>query len=307
LTERIAAAVAETIRPLEMQVVTHGGETASALAINEVALWRQSYQTAKIRITVDEQVRLEELHCDGVMIATPAGSTAYNLSAHGPILPLDAPLLALTPVSPFRPRRWRGALLPDKASVTIEALEAERDTGGVENYLRAMDQAERDGSEKRRLERGAGFGSVGIVHVNNEHAEVDREECSRERHQPDAGPDAHCRQEKKHRHRVRGRFLRVPDEKRADGHEGRREERAVHALRAPLAKHAPGRAASRPFDVVRAGVEELLDPPGRAEALQEGNLAAGQPEHRATLFGRAPAIKPLHAWRRPGTVEAWTL
>ncbi|MER8396120.1 NAD kinase, partial [Mesorhizobium sp. M1340] len=102
LTGRIAAAVAETIRPLEMQAVTAEGETISALAINEVALWRQSYQTAKIRITVDGQERLEELHCDGVMIATPAGSTAYNLSAHGPILPLDAPLLALTPVSPFR-------------------------------------------------------------------------------------------------------------------------------------------------------------------------------------------------------------
>ncbi|RUU72181.1 NAD kinase, partial [Mesorhizobium sp. M7A.T.Ca.TU.009.01.3.1] len=111
LTERLEAAVAETIRPLEMLAVTSEGETISALAINEVALWRQSYQTAKIRITVDEQVRLEELNCDGVMIATPAGSTAYNLSAHGPILPLDAPLLALTPVSPFRPRRWRGALL----------------------------------------------------------------------------------------------------------------------------------------------------------------------------------------------------
>ncbi|RWA64121.1 NAD kinase [Mesorhizobium sp.] len=126
LEERIAAAVAETIRPLEMLAVTHEGETVSALAINEVALWRQSYQTAKIRITVDEQVRLEELNCDGVMIATPAGSTAYNLSAHGPILPLDAPLLALTPVSPFRPRRWRGALLSNKATVRFDILEAEK-------------------------------------------------------------------------------------------------------------------------------------------------------------------------------------
>ncbi|TPO02154.1 NAD kinase, partial [Mesorhizobium sp. CU2] len=105
LEERVAAAVAETIRPLEMVAETHDGESVSAPAINEVALWRQSYQTAKIRITVDGQVRLEELNCDGVMIATPAGSTAYNLSAHGPILPLDAPLLALTPVSPFRPRQ----------------------------------------------------------------------------------------------------------------------------------------------------------------------------------------------------------
>ncbi|RWP38992.1 MAG: NAD kinase [Mesorhizobium sp.] len=126
LTGRIAAAVAETIRPLEMQAVTAEGETISALAINEVALWRQSYQTAKIRITVDGQVRLEELNCDGVMVATPAGSTAYNLSAHGPILPLDAPLLALTPVSPFRPRRWRGALLSNKATVRFDILEAEK-------------------------------------------------------------------------------------------------------------------------------------------------------------------------------------
>jgi NAD+ kinase len=126
LADRIAAAVPETIRPLEMQAVTTNGETVSALAINEVALWRQSYQTAKIRIAVDDQTRLEELSCDGVMLATPAGSTAYNLSAHGPILPLDAPLLALTPVSPFRPRRWRGALLSNKATVRFEILEAEK-------------------------------------------------------------------------------------------------------------------------------------------------------------------------------------
>lgn len=126
LTERIAAAVAETIRPLEMLATTSDGEHVTALAINEVALWRQSYQTAKIRISIDDQIRLEELNCDGVMIATPAGSTAYNLSAHGPILPLDAPLLALTPVSPFRPRRWRGALLSNKATVRFDILESEK-------------------------------------------------------------------------------------------------------------------------------------------------------------------------------------
>lgn len=126
LPERIAAALPETIRPLEMQAVTADGQTVSALAINEVALWRQSYQTAKIRITVDDQVRLDELSCDGVMIATPPGSTAYNLSAHGPILPLDAPLLALTPVSPFRPRNWRGALLSDRAVVHFDILEADK-------------------------------------------------------------------------------------------------------------------------------------------------------------------------------------
>lgn len=126
LPQRIADAVPEKIRPLEMLAVTSEGETVDALAINEVALWRQSYQTAKIRITIDGHVRLDELHCDGVMVATPAGSTAYNLSAHGPILPLDAPLLALTPVSPFRPRRWRGALLPDKAAVRFDILEADK-------------------------------------------------------------------------------------------------------------------------------------------------------------------------------------
>lgn len=126
LDERIEAAIAETIRPLEMTATTAEGAEVTALAINEVALWRQSYQTSKIRITVDRQVRLEELNCDGVMVATPAGSTAYNLSAQGPILPLDAPLLALTPVSPFRPRRWRGALLPDQSTVRFDILEAEK-------------------------------------------------------------------------------------------------------------------------------------------------------------------------------------
>jgi NAD+ kinase len=126
LRERIAAAIPETIRPLEMDTLGADGTHTRALAINEVALWRQSYQTAKIRISIDGQVRLEELSCDGVMVATPAGSTAYNLSAHGPILPLDAPLLALTPVSPFRPRRWRGALIPEKATVRFDVLEASK-------------------------------------------------------------------------------------------------------------------------------------------------------------------------------------
>jgi NAD+ kinase len=126
LPERVAAAVAETIRPLEMRATTADAHEVLALAINEVALWRQSYQTAKIRISIDGKVRLDELNCDGVMVATPAGSTAYNLSAHGPILPLDAPLLALTPVSPFRPRRWRGALLPKKATVRFDILEADK-------------------------------------------------------------------------------------------------------------------------------------------------------------------------------------
>jgi NAD+ kinase len=126
LRGRLAAAVAETLRPLRMTAVTMDGQTASALAINEVSLLRQSYQAAKLRISIDGKVRLEELICDGVMVATPAGSTAYNLSAHGPILPIDAELLALTPVSAFRPRRWRGALLPARATVDFEVLEPEK-------------------------------------------------------------------------------------------------------------------------------------------------------------------------------------
>jgi NAD+ kinase len=124
LRERIAAATPETIRPLVMDAVTADGETCSARAINEVSLFRQSAQATKVRISIDGKVRLDELICDGVMVATPAGSTAYNLSAHGPILPLDAPLLALTPVSPFRPRRWRGALLPNRSTVRFDILEA---------------------------------------------------------------------------------------------------------------------------------------------------------------------------------------
>lgn len=126
LAERIAASIPETIRPLEMVVQTVEGRAFKAIAINEVSLLRQSYQAAKLRIMVDGKERLDELICDGVMVATPAGSTAYNLSAQGPIIPLDAPLLALTPVSPFRPRRWRGALLPNRSVVDIEVLEQEK-------------------------------------------------------------------------------------------------------------------------------------------------------------------------------------
>ncbi|MFC6488701.1 NAD kinase [Nitratireductor sp. GCM10026969] len=126
LRERVDAAIAETLRPLEMRARDADGQVLKALAINEVSLLRQSYQAAKIRIAIDGKVRLEELICDGVLVATPAGSTAYNLSAHGPILPLHAPLLALTPVSPFRPRRWRGALLPNQSTVDLTILEPEK-------------------------------------------------------------------------------------------------------------------------------------------------------------------------------------
>ncbi len=126
LMQRLAVAKTETIHPLGMSVSTAEGGRLSARAINEVSLLRQSYQVAKLRITIDGQVRLEELSCDGILLATPAGSTAYNLSAHGPILPINAPLLALTPISPFRPRRWRGALLPNHARVHIAVLEPQK-------------------------------------------------------------------------------------------------------------------------------------------------------------------------------------
>ena len=126
LKERLEAAESTVIHPLRMTAHDRHGATHQALAFNEVSLFRQIYQAAKLRIAVDGKVRMEELICDGVLVSTPAGSTAYNLSAHGPILPINAPLLALTPISPFRPRRWRGALLPNDAKVTIEVLEPDK-------------------------------------------------------------------------------------------------------------------------------------------------------------------------------------
>ena len=126
LRERLAAARASIVHPLIMRAEDVKGAVTDARAINEVSLLRQTYQAAKLRISVDGAVRLEELIADGVLVATPAGSTAYNLSANGPILPLAAPLMTLTPISAFRPRRWRGALLPDRAHVAIEILEADK-------------------------------------------------------------------------------------------------------------------------------------------------------------------------------------
>ena len=126
LLERLENAEPTVIHPLRMTAHDMKGAKHEALAINEVSLFRQVYQAAKLRITVDGKVRLGELICDGLLVSTPAGSTAYNLSAHGPILPINAPLLVLTPISPFRPRRWRGALLPNEAKVVIEVLEAEK-------------------------------------------------------------------------------------------------------------------------------------------------------------------------------------
>jgi NAD+ kinase len=126
LRERLSAAETSTVHPLTMTATDVNGEVTSARAINEVSVLRSSYQAAKMRISIDGTERLSELVADGLLVATPAGSTAYNLSANGPILPLDAPLMALTPISAFRPRRWRGALLPDKARVTIDVLEADK-------------------------------------------------------------------------------------------------------------------------------------------------------------------------------------
>jgi len=126
LRERLSAAEISRIHPLAMLAYDRAGKAHKGLAINEVSLFRERHQAAKLRVSVDETVRMDELVCDGVLIATPAGSTAYNLSAHGPILPINAPLLALTPISPFRPRRWRGALLPNKAHISIQVLEPEK-------------------------------------------------------------------------------------------------------------------------------------------------------------------------------------
>lgn len=126
LRARLAEAAASIIHPLRMRARDAEGRTHEALAINEVSMLRQTYQAAKLSIAVDGRVRLAEMIADGLLVATPAGSTAYNLSANGPILPLGAPLLALTPLSPFRPRRWRGALLPDRVDVSIEVLEPEK-------------------------------------------------------------------------------------------------------------------------------------------------------------------------------------
>ena len=126
LRERLAAAQEEVLNPLFMRATTVAGTVHEALAINEVSLLRQGPQAARLRITVDGRVRMEELVCDGALVATPAGSTAYNYSAHGPILPIGADVLALTAMAAFRPRRWRGALLPKTAKVRFEVMNPEK-------------------------------------------------------------------------------------------------------------------------------------------------------------------------------------
>ncbi len=142
LLERLAQAEVTPIRPL--LVAAHGtdGGVREARAFNEVSLWRQSSQAAKLKISVDGRERMAELVCDGLIVATPAGSTAYNFSAHGPIIPIGAPLLALTPISPFRPRRWRGAMLPDRVEIVVEALDRmKRPIGAAADHTEIRDVA----------------------------------------------------------------------------------------------------------------------------------------------------------------------
>lgn len=152
LAERLETAERAVIHPLRMRATSADGARHSAIAINEVSLLRQTRQAAKIRIWIDGQARMDELICDGVLVSTPAGSTAYNLSAHGPILPIDSALLALTPISAFRPRRWRGALLPHKAQVRFEVLEsAKRPISAVADHVEVRDVVQVDIAEDRSI------------------------------------------------------------------------------------------------------------------------------------------------------------
>jgi NAD+ kinase len=152
LLERIAAAEQAVIHPLAMRALDAAGAVHEAIAINDVYLLRQTYQSAKLRILIDGKVRMAELLCDGILVATPAGSTAYNLSAHGPIIPLSGEVLALTPISAFRPRRWRGALLSHNDKVTFEVLEAEkRPVSAVADNVEVRDVIQVDVAEDRSV------------------------------------------------------------------------------------------------------------------------------------------------------------
>lgn len=151
LAERLRQAEGAVVHPLRMQAHTPGG-MVEALAFNEVSLLRETRQAAKIRVMVDDRPRIAELICDGILVSTPAGSTAYNLSAHGPILPIDADLLALTPISAFRPRRWRGALLPHRARVRFEMLEnAKRPVSAVADDFEVRDVLAVDVAQDRSI------------------------------------------------------------------------------------------------------------------------------------------------------------
>jgi len=143
IVERLRKAKRIAVAPLRMEAVNQMGEREVSYAINEVSLLRETRQTAKLEVSVNGRVRIPEMACDGVLLATPVGSTAYNLSAHGPILPLDSQMLALTPISPFRPRRWRGAILPERSSVKIRVREpAKRPVAAVADQKEYRDIAE---------------------------------------------------------------------------------------------------------------------------------------------------------------------
>jgi NAD+ kinase len=152
LSERINRARGSTLYPLHMYARRNSGKVSQALAFNEVSLFRQSRQAAKIRVSIDHVIRLNELICDGVLVTTPAGSTAYNFSAGGPIVPLGANVLALTPLVPFRPRRWRGALLDHNSSVNFTIMESKkRPVNAVADFTEFQDVAEVVISEQRKL------------------------------------------------------------------------------------------------------------------------------------------------------------
>jgi NAD+ kinase len=150
LPERLSRAQHVTLHPLRMEAVTQSGEHIEAVAINEVSMLRETRQAAKIRISIDGKVRLPELICDGALVCTAAGSTAYNLSAHGPILPMGANVMALTPISAFRPRRWRGAILPHRTRVAFDILESDkRPVSAVADYTEVRDVARVEVHEAR--------------------------------------------------------------------------------------------------------------------------------------------------------------
>jgi len=152
LYERLAEAQPVVLHPLEMVARDGRGDRHRALAFNEVSLLRESRQAAKLKVTVDGVTRIDELMADGILVATPVGSTAYNLSAHGPIIPLGAGILALTPISAFRPRRWRGALLRHEAQVRIDALEAaKRPVSAVADFTEARDVVSVEIHENREI------------------------------------------------------------------------------------------------------------------------------------------------------------
>lgn len=153
LLERLQSADMTRIHPLSMVATDRTGKAHKGLAINEVSLFRERYQAVKLEIVIDGKVRMDELICDGILVSTPAGSTAYNLSAHGPIVPIKAPLLAVTPISPFRPRRWRGALVPNKVHISINVREAEkRPVSAVADHIEIRDVVKVDIEKARAIE-----------------------------------------------------------------------------------------------------------------------------------------------------------